>query len=307
MRITFGPVPSRRLGRSLGIDVIPLKTCTHNCVYCQLGPTRRTTVRRREFRTVREIVSAVGEALREGPRADVLTFSGSGEPTLHKGLGEMIQALKERFSLPVAVLTNGALLYRADVRKELKRSDVVLPSLDGWTQEMFQRINRPHPSLRLDALLEGLEAFRKIFHGELWLEVLFVGGINDDPMDLPELIRWVRRIQPDRVQVNTVVRPPAEPWARPVGRERLEEICSALGPEAEVVVPYRRDAERAARKGLEERVVEMVRRRPLTSEDVVATLGMGKGEAEELLERLAQRHGWVRESRGRELFYRSPS
>ena len=307
MRITFGPIPSRRLGRSLGIDVIPLKTCTHNCVYCQLGTTRRTTVRRREFRTVQEVVSAVGEALREGPRADVLTFSGSGEPTLHKGLGEMIQALKERFSLPVAVLTNGALLYRADVRKELKRADVVLPSLDGWTQEMFQRINRPHPSLRLDALLEGLEAFRKIFHGELWLEVLFVGGINDDPLDLPELIHWVRRIQPDRIQVNTVVRPPAEPWARPVGRERLEEICSALGPEAEVIVPYRRDAERTARRGLEDRVVEMVRRRPLTSEDLVATLGMGKGEAEELLERLAQRHRWVRERRGSDLFYRSPS
>jgi wyosine [tRNA(Phe)-imidazoG37] synthetase (radical SAM superfamily) len=216
----------------------------------------------------------------------------------------MIQALKGSYPLPVAVLTNGALLYRTDVRRELRHADLVLPSLDGWTQETFQRINRPHPSLNLDAILHGLESFREVFPGELWLEVLFVSGINDDPRSLPGLVHWVRRIRPDRIQINTVVRPPAEPWARPVGRERLEEVRSALGPEAEIIVPYRRGAERAARRGLEERVVEMVRRRPLTPDDLVASLGMRKEAARVILEKLAYQEGWVKETRGGKTYFR---
>ncbi len=306
MKIAFGPVPSRRLGRSLGIDVIPLKTCTYDCIYCQLGPTRRLSIRRRPFRRPQEVVAAVEEALEDRPEVDVLTFSGSGEPTLQLTLKAMIRALKARFPLPVAVLTNGALLYRADVRDELRDADLVLPSLDAWTDEMFQAINRPHPGLRLGAILEGLVAFRKVFHGRLWLEVLFVSGMNDDPRELPGLLQWVERIRPDRVHINTVVRPPSEPWARPVGRERLEEIQLALGSVAEIVVPYRREAERALRRDLEETVEEMLRRRPLTARDLVAAFGLGVEEARETLERLARLHGWVKEARGRDVYYRVP-
>lgn len=306
MKIVFGPVPSRRLGRSLGIDVIPLKTCTYDCIYCQLGPTRRLSVRRRPFRRLQEVVAAVEEALEDRPDVDVLTFSGSGEPTLQLTLKGMIRALKARFPLPVAVLTNGALLYRADVRDELREADLVLPSLDAWTEEMFQAINRPHPGLRLEAILEGLVAFSKTFPGRLWLEVLFVRGMNDDPEALPGLIQWVERIRPDRLHINTVVRPPSEPWALPVERERLEEIRSTLGSVAEIVVPYRREAERALRRGMEERVEEMLRRRPLTAKDLAATLGLGVEEARETLDRLANRHGWVKETRGRDVYYRMP-
>lgn len=306
MKIAFGPVPSRRLGRSLGIDVIPFKTCTYDCIYCQLGRTRRLSVRRRPFRRVQEVVAAVEEALEDRPEVDVLTFSGSGEPTLQLTLKAMIRALKARFPLPVAVLTNGALLYRADVRDELREADLVLPSLDAWTEEMFQAINRPHPGLRLGVILEGLVAFRKLFPGRLWLEVLFVRGMNDDPKALPGLIQWVERIRPDCLHINTVVRPPSEPWARPVEMERLEEIRAALGSVAEIVVPYRREAELALRGALEERVEEMLRRRPLTAKDLVATLGLGPEEAQETLDRLANRHGWVKEARGRDVYYRMP-
>ncbi|MGQ9653359.1 MAG: radical SAM protein [Thermodesulfobacteriota bacterium] len=306
MKIVFGPVPSRRLGRSLGIDVIPLKTCTYDCIYCQLGPTRRLSVRRRPFRRLQEVVAAVEEALEDRPDVDVLTFSGSGEPTLQLTLKAMIRALKARFPLPVAVLTNGALLYRADVRDELREADLVLPSLDAWTEEMFQAINRPHPGLRLGAILEGLVAFSKTFPGRLWLEVLFVRGMNDDPKALPGLIQWVERIRPDRLHINTVVSTPSEPWALPVERERLEEIRSTLGPVAEIVVPYRREAERALRGAVDERVKEMLRRRPLTAKDLAATLGLGVEEARETLDRLANRHGWVKETRGRDVFYRMP-
>jgi len=306
MKIAFGPVPSRRLGRSLGIDVIPFKTCTYDCVYCQLGPTRRLSIRRRPFRRVQEVVAAVGEALEERPQVDVLTFSGSGEPTLQLGLKAMIRALKGEFSLPVAVLTNGALLYRADVRDEIGDADLVLPSLDAWTDEMFQAINRPHPGLRLKAILEGLVAFRRAFSGSLWLEVLFVRGINDDPRELPGLLEWVERIRPERVHINTVVRPPSEPWALPVPSERLEEIVSAMGPVAEIVAPFRGEAERALKRGLEERVEEMVQRRPVTPEDLVAVLGLRIEEARETLDRLASRRGWVKELRGGDLYYRRP-
>lgn len=306
MKIAFGPVPSRRLGRSLGIDVIPFKTCTYDCIYCQLGPTRRLSVRRRPFRRLQEVVAAVEEALEDRPEVDVLTFSGSGEPTLQLALKPMIRALKARFPLPVAVLTNGALLYRADVRDELRDADLVLPSLDAWTEEMFQAINRPHPGLRLGAILEGLVAFRKVFPGKLWLEVLLVSGINDDPKALPGLVQWVERIRPDRVHINTVIRPPSEPWARPVGRKRLEEIRLALGSVAEIVVPYRREAERALKRGVEERVEEMLRRRPLTAKDLVATLGLCLEEARETLDRLAMRHGLVKEARGSDVYYRMP-
>jgi wyosine [tRNA(Phe)-imidazoG37] synthetase (radical SAM superfamily) len=307
MSLTFGPVPSRRLGRSLGIDLLPFKTCTHDCVYCQLGRTEALAFRRRRFRTAGAVAEAVARALAGCGGADTLTFSGSGEPTLELGLGEMIRTLKRRFSLPVAVITNGALLCRPEVREDLMAADMVLPSLDAWTEEMFRRINRPHPRLRLGRTLEGLTAFGKAFRGELWLEVLFVAGVNDAPQDLPGLLRWVERVRPGRIQINTVVRPPAEPWARAVPTDRLEEIRQALGPCAEIIAPFRGEAERVARAGLEDRVLEMVLRRPLTAADVVATLGIEAKGAEAFLDGMARRHGLVREQVGDRVYYRKQS
>lgn len=307
MRITFGPVPSRRLGRSLGIDLVPLKTCTYSCIYCQLGPTLRTTVRRRSYLGMAKVLHAIQEALERAPGVDYLTFSGSGEPTLHKDLGAILRAIKQTFALPVAVLTNGALLYRADMRRELREADVVLPSLDAWTDEMFQRINRPHPTLRLRAVLDGMEAFRKVMRGEIWLEVLFVRGVNDAKEDLPGLVHWVRRIKPDRVQINTVVRPPAEPWVHRVEWGKLEEIRSTLGTGAEIVAPFRGKVERSLRQGLDERILEMVLRRPVAPEDLVDTLGIGLGEARAVLDEMAAHYGWVKETYEAKTYFRIPT
>jgi wyosine [tRNA(Phe)-imidazoG37] synthetase (radical SAM superfamily) len=306
-RITFGPVPSRRLGRSLGVDMLPFKTCTYDCVYCQLGPTTRTSIRRAAFRDPREVVAAVGRVLDERSGVDVLTFSGSGEPTLERNLGRTIRALKEAYALPVVVLTNGALLYRPEVRAELLNADFVLPSMDGWTEEPFRRINRPHPSLRLAAILQGLVSFRNEFTGQLWLEILFVEGINDSLDDLPGLVDWLARIQPDRVQINTVVRPPAESWARAVSLPRLQEIRAVLGSGAEIIAPFRGESERAVRRDLEARVEEMVLRRPLSPEDLVSVLGMGLQEAGRLLERLAEQRSWAKESVGGRMYFRAPT
>jgi wyosine [tRNA(Phe)-imidazoG37] synthetase (radical SAM superfamily) len=293
--ITFGPIPSRRLGLSLGVDVVPLKTCTYNCVYCQLGPTRKTMIRRGSYVQAPEVVEAIHQAVEKSPKVDILTFSGSGEPTLNQQLGAIIRGIKRRFRLPVAVLTNGALLYRSAVRAELIGADIVLPSLDAWTEEMFTRINRPHQSLKLQAILSGMERFRRDYTGEIWLEVLLVRGINDGEEDTAGLVQWVERIQPDRIQINTVSRPPAEPWARAVGRDRMEAIRSALGSTAEIVVPFRRRAEEMLGGELEEKIAEMVRRRPVAPEDLVDAFGMELTEARKLLESLARQRGWGKE------------
>jgi wyosine [tRNA(Phe)-imidazoG37] synthetase (radical SAM superfamily) len=294
MSVTFGPIASRRLGLSLGIDIIPPKTCSYNCIYCQLGRTTRPTVGRRAFLTPEEVLAEVARALSEGPRPDILTFSGSGEPTLCVGMGSMIRLLKEHFDIKVAVLTNGSLLQLAPVREELMGADIVLPSLDAATPSVFEKINRPHPSIRLSEVLDGLEAFRRSFRGELWLEILLVKDLNDSEEEIGAIHRWVQRIGPERVQLNTVVRPPAEPGARPVERERLEEIRSILGPNAEVIsgastTPHSEEAGRL----LEERVIQMARRRSLCAEDLHRALGMDLREAQLTLERIARREGWI--------------
>jgi len=251
------------------------------------------------------VAQAVVQALEKKGRVDVLTLSGSGEPTLDRHMGETIRLLKRLLDLPVAVITNGSLLYRRDVREEILAADLVLPSLDGWTEAMFQRINRPHPSLRLEAILEGLVALRKEFKGEIWLEVLLVHGINDDPADMPGLLEWLERIRPDRVQLNTVTRPPAEPWVKAPSLQRMGELKRFLGAGAEIVASFRGLSERASLSDLEERVAETVMRRPLSAEDLGSLFGLDLARARELLEGMASRHQWRAENIQGRIYYRN--
>lgn len=291
-KITYGPVPSRRLGRSLGIDLLPYKTCCFDCVYCQLGPTRKTTIRRRAHRGPDEVVRAVRNVLDQGIRVDTITFSGSGEPTLDANLGDILKALKRTFSQPIAVITNGALLFRRRLRDELALADIVLPSLDGWTPRMFLDVNRPHPSLSLERIIWGLAEFRKAFRGEIWLELMLVHGLNDSLEELPDLIRAVDLLDPHRIQINTVTRPPAESWVRPVEEARAKEFASALGPRAEVVASFKGETTGAQVGNIENEVAQMVSRRPLCAQDLSALFGIEPVFAAEVLEGLAQKMGW---------------
>ncbi len=267
-RYLFGPVRSRRLGLSLGIDTVPNKTCTFNCVYCQLGRTTYQTILREEYVPANEVMTELADFLEYDGRADYVTFSGSGEPTLHRKLGEMIVRAKRLTNIPVAVLTCSALMYDAQVRHELAQADVILPSLDAASPRTFYAVNRPHGRLYLAEIINGLRQFRAEFSGKIWLEIMLVKGVNDEEEEIALLRRAIAEIQPDKVHLNTVVRPPAEDEAQALSDEELRAVQARLGPPAEVI------AERwtAARLSLDSRLiseaVNLIARHPMTLEEI---------------------------------------
>jgi wyosine [tRNA(Phe)-imidazoG37] synthetase (radical SAM superfamily) len=277
-RYVYGPVPSRRLGLSLGVDVVPLKTCSFNCIYCQLGRTTKTTVERRAYTPVEAVAADVATALRERPTPDFITISGSGEPTLHSLLGELIDRIRTVTHLPVAVITNGSLLWLAEVRADCAKADVVLPSLDAGDAEMFARINRPHPDITFERAVSGLAAFRREYDGQIWLEVFLVRGVNDTEEPVRAIARIVAEVKPDRVQLNTAVRPTAEAGLEPVSPERLAELAGLFDPPGEVIADYHRPHEAARESAGAEEVLAMLARRPATVEDLADGLGLRREE-----------------------------
>jgi wyosine [tRNA(Phe)-imidazoG37] synthetase (radical SAM superfamily) len=267
-RYIFGPVLSRRLGRSLGIDVVPMKTCTFNCIYCQLGHTTQQTIERKEYVPAAEVMAELAAFLESGGQADYLTFSGSGEPTLHSKLGEMIAQTKRMSKIPVAVLTCGALMFDPQVRKELALADVVLPSLDAVSAATFRAINRPHGKLRLAEIINGLERFRKQYRGQLWLEIMFVKGVNDNPAEIAWLQKAIAGIKPDKVHLNTVVRPPAESEVQALTDAELRELAAAFGPQAEVIALRPGIPKLPSGDHLISEVVDLIARHPATFEEI---------------------------------------
>jgi len=286
LRHVFGPVPSRRLGFSLGVDPVVPKTCTLDCVYCELGPTTNRTVSRRPYVAVAGILDELRARLAEHPDLDFVTLSGSGEPTLNSDLGALIDGIKAMTDKPVAVLTNGTLLTDPDVRAALARADVVAPSLDAVSREAFERVNRPDESLDPEAIAEGLVTFAREFQGEVWLEVMVVEGLNDDSAEIERIAGIIEAIKPERIHVNTVVRPPASPRARAVPHDRLLEIARRFGPNAEVIAAPTVSAQSAPPPDVEGVVVAMAERRPITALDVARSAGVSQAAAAKMLDRL---------------------
>jgi len=302
-RFVYGPVPSRRLGYSLGVDILPFKTCSLDCVYCQLGSTGKTTNRRRAYFAPRDVLAQVREALEAGRRVDHITFSGSGEPTLNKNLGPIIRGLKKMTKIPVAVLTNGTLLTRKDVRRDLLAADVVVPSLDAVPARLFRAVNRPHPSLDAGRVVKGLARFRREFKGQIWLEIMLVKGANDTPAHIRELRAAVAAIKPDRVQLNTVVRPPAEATARPLSARELGRIRRLVDERAEVVADFGAGQRAGGKADLDQTVTAMVRRRPVTAGDIAAALGRHRDEVLKAVGRLLGAGAIKAVRHGRKTFY----
>jgi len=270
----FGPVPSRRLGRSLGIDLVPLKTCTFNCIYCQLGKTTHQTLERKAYVPGRKVMEELEEKLSTlSPPPDYITFSGSGEPTLNSEIGWVIQEINRLTKIPIAVLTNGSLLYLETVRNALQVADLVIPTLDAATPQLFKFINRPHHSLRFTQVLSGLKDFRREFGGQVWLEVMLCSGINDAPKEVQRLREIIDVIGPDRIQLNTVIRPPAEDFVFPLSPDQLEKVRDSWGAEAEIIPDLPRLAEYPAELVRDEEIVDLLKRRPCTAEEISQALG----------------------------------
>jgi wyosine [tRNA(Phe)-imidazoG37] synthetase (radical SAM superfamily) len=273
MNYVYGPIPSRRLGKSLGIDPIPLKTCNWNCVYCQLGRSTPLTNERREYVPRQAILAEVTDVLaRHAPgEIDFVSFVGSGEPTLNSELGWLIRQVKALTSIPVAVITNGVLLHLPEVRAALLTADVVMPTLSAGSAAVYKRIHRPHPEATYTRLVEGLLAFRAEYTGRLWLEVMLLAGINDTAEALADLAAVIRRVCPDEVHVVIPDRPPAELWVAPPDDEGLMRAIAVLGPIAHVVHPYTNSIDVSDYNAPEDAILGIVTRHPM-SEDQLAHL-----------------------------------
>ncbi len=288
----YGPVPSRRLGRSLGVDIVPFKVCTLDCIYCQLGRTTEKTIERKDYVDIEAVLAELKGGLAKGLQADFITISGSGEPTLNSRLGELIDGIKKITDIPVAILTSGTLLTERDVREGCAKADVVLPSLDAGDEQTFQKVNRPHKDISIEKLIDGLCAFRDEFSGQIWLEVFLVEGLNTDSEQIAKIKNAIERIRPDKVQLNTAVRPTADSGVKRMKAEKLQAIAATLGEKCEVVAdfsPGRRSKLVESKVGdvLEphfaidhkmEALLSMLKRRPCSLNDICASLDINRNE-----------------------------
>jgi wyosine [tRNA(Phe)-imidazoG37] synthetase (radical SAM superfamily) len=270
-RYVFGPVPSRRLGRSLGVDVIPFKTCTFDCIYCQLGRTTNKTTERREWAPLEGVLEELRGKLVLEP--DYITIGGSGEPALYSRIGDLIDGIHAITEIPVAVLTNGSLLWDEVVRNELSKADVVMPSLDAGSNTLFRTVNKPHPAISFERLIDGLIAFRRQFHGLYWLEVLLLSGYTAIEAEVKKIAKKVAEIKPDEVHLNTCIRPPVEEYAYAVDWRRLVQLADLFSPPAEVIADSQLDVVRTISSADSEAILQLLRRRPCTASDIAIGLG----------------------------------
>jgi wyosine [tRNA(Phe)-imidazoG37] synthetase (radical SAM superfamily) len=300
----YGPVPSRRLGRSLGIDLVPHKICTYDCIYCQIGKTTEKTLSRKEYVPVKKMMEEVKRFLKEGTAfIDYLSLTGSGEPTLHSQIRSVIEGIKAITSIPVSVLTNGSLLYEEEVRQDLLRADVVLPSLDAVSSEVFMRINRPRPGFSVEKVIKGLVEFRKIYKGQIWLEILFCKDVNDRKEELLRMKKALDRIQPDRIHLNTVVRPPSEKWVVPLNQKEMEEIRALFGEKASIISEFNRHPPLVSERDVQEEILKILKRRPLSLSDLSQGMGITRDELEASLNPLIQAGKIQSRSFGNSIYY----
>lgn len=299
----YGPVPSRRLGHSLGVDLVPFKVCSYDCIYCQLGRTTNKTIERKQYAPVDGVIRDVREYFAAHPRPDYITLSGSGEPTLNSGIGRVIEAIKELTEVPVVVLTNGSLLWMPEVSAACAKADLVMPSLDAGAERNFYRVNRPVRGIAFERMVEGLVEFRRQFSGQIWLEVMLVGGFTDTLDEVRAMHQHIQRMQPQRVQVNTVVRPPAEEFAERIPDAKLAELAGELWEDAEIIAPYEAKEGEELFAVTREEIVALLSRRPCALDDIADGLGVHRNEVVKYLQALEAEGVIASEDREGERYY----
>ena len=301
----FGPVASRRLGRSLGVDIVPLKTCTQNCIYCQLGKDAPQTLQRKAHVSIEAVLSELEQKINDGLEADFITLSGSGEPTLHSRLGELIDCIRKLTDIPIAVITNSTLLYDRGVRRDCCKADVVLPSLDAGNAETFAHMNHPHPDLDFEQFIDGLVQFRSEYAGQIWLEVFFCEDVNTDEASVRNIAEQIHRINPDKVQINTSVRPIVHAEAARVSEQRLNEIAAKLGPSVEVITDFSKHTGTSGKPADLQVILETLQRRPSTLDDLCAGLGLSKEQLEPALVKLDALSKIISETIDQKIYYKA--
>ncbi|MHA1920083.1 MAG: radical SAM protein [Promethearchaeota archaeon] len=307
MKYLFGPVPSRRLGISLGVDLVPHKVCSLNCIYCEVGRTTNLTIERKEYIPVNEVIDELKDYLDQKPELDFVTFSGQGEPTLNSGLGRVINFIKDNYSeYKVAVITNGTLFWDDKVRLEVARADVLLPSLDAVSRDSFLKINRPNKNLNNDKIVEGLIKLGKEFKGKIYLEIFFVPNLNNTKEELTLLKEIATKIQPDLIQLNTLDRPGTEDFVKAVTKEELKKIKEFFEPlPIEIIAKAEtRKQIQSFNKNIEEQILETIKRRPCTDIDLTEILDIHLNELNKYLSELIDSKKIESEHLDRGLFFK---
>ncbi len=310
-RCIFGPIPSRRLGISLGVDLIPFKTCSMDCIYCECGKTTSLTTERKEYFPTDLAIRQIDEALKQHPRIDYITFSGTGEPTLHSHIGEIIRHIESHYpEVKLCLLTNSFCLTDPAIAKELAPVELIIPSLDGSNEEEFQKINRPAPGLSIEKIARGIADFRKISSAQMWLEIFIAEGINDSPESAGRFLRMVEMIRPDKVQLNTLDRPGTERSVGIPSAEKLRVMAEIIGRAAEVELIGGRAARKSEPEHLStgeynQRIIDTVASRPCTAQDLALSLGFREPNLEACLRRMEKAGLIFSEPGPRGLYYRA--
>ncbi len=286
MKYVYGPVPSRRLGRSLGIDPLPLKTCNYQCIYCQLGKTTNFTNERKNYYPKDEIIVEIEEAIKQNKNNfDYITFVGSGEPTLYKDLEELILKAKKFSNKPICVITNGALLHNEEVIKALLHSDIVLPSLDAGDERSFIKINRPHPDIKFESVIQGFIDFRSLFKGKFWIEIMIMKAINDSKKELLKIKEKIDLIKPDKIDINIPIRPPLEKWVKIPDKSIFVLLDEIFGSYSDISLPeignfylYSQD--------FEKELLNIIKRHPMRQNQIISTFSSNNFKKEDIIYRL---------------------
>jgi len=287
----YGPVPSRRLGFSLGVDLLPKKRCSFNCLYCQLGPSSKKTVKRFSSLKLSKFKEDLGEIISKNPKINYITISGSGEPTLHKGLDKVIAAIRgvTQNKYPVAVITNSSLLYKDEVRNELRKADLIVPSLDAATEKTFSRINRPAKGITLKKIVGGLVSLRKEFKGKIWLEIMLISGINDSKREIEKFREIIDKINPDKIQLNLPVRPAGVKISLP-SRKKVETIKKILGKGSKIVVKFSgKGRSGKISENLKRDILNFLKVRPASLKDLLNSLATSSSQVNKQLSLLLAR------------------
>lgn len=302
----YGPVPSRRLGRSLGLDLVPFKTCTCDCIYCQLGKTTDRTIERRDYVDAADVLAQLKEKLARGVSCDYISLAGCGEPTLYAPIGELIVRIKQMTDIPVAVITNGTLLHLPELRRDLLPADLVIPSLDAGDAPLFEYVNRPHPDISFEQMVEGLIEFGEMRKNRLWLEVLLVSGVTGLGAEVKKIASWAEKIKPDKIQINTVSRPSHEDFACAVEGGQLKKLAGLFNGEVEILadtVSLTKQADHVP-NATDADILNLLARRPCALEGIVQGLNLHPHDAAKRLDNFLKTGHVAAEKSGRTVFYR---